>query len=106
LNTIFFGARILQRDVVSINSSIGPLAIQPKSTFTLAIELDYVVLDLIVAKRDIELSKKERRHMNLTCIFRIHGQCSFHGQNLCLGLMARLFRFDAKYAPKLGGEIS
>jgi hypothetical protein len=106
LNTIFFGARILQRDVTSTSSSIDPLAIQLESTSILAIEIDYVVLDLIVAKRDIELSKKKKKHMNLTCIFRIHGQCSFHGQNLCLGLMARLFRFGAKYAPKLGGEIS
>jgi len=60
LNTIFFGARILQGDVASISSSIGPLAIQPESTSILAIELDYVVLDLIVAKRDIELSKKKK----------------------------------------------
>ncbi len=62
-----------------------------------------MVLDHVVIKRDIELSKKERGHMNLTCIFRIHGECSFHGQNLCLGLMARLFKFTARYAPKLGG---
>jgi hypothetical protein len=69
-----FWAKIPQGDVPSTNSSLGPLAIEPKSTFigvlvieaksTLAIEVDYVVLDL-VAKRDIELSKERKRTYEL-----------------------------------------
>jgi hypothetical protein len=45
------------------NSFVSPLAIELESTFVPAIEPNYVVLDPIVTKRDIELSKKEKGHI-------------------------------------------
>jgi hypothetical protein len=66
-----FWAKIPQGDVPSTSSFVGPLTIKPKSTSigalvielisTLAIEVGCVVLDLVVAKGDIELSKKRKK---------------------------------------------
>jgi hypothetical protein len=70
-----FWVKIPQGDVPSTSSYVGLLAIQPESSsigvpiieleFTHAIEVDCVVLDLVVAKGDIELSKERKKTYEL-----------------------------------------
>jgi hypothetical protein len=56
-----------------------PLVIEFESTSTLAIEPNYVVLDLVAAKKDIELSKK-KGHMNLHAFSRYMSKVTSMGK--------------------------